>query len=175
MFRQICLSVFVTAAVASTPIAQGIGTAFCFGVNCPCGNDDATAGCKNSTGHGGVLTATGSTSVSADDLVYSASQLSDHSVSLLVLSLNQRSIPFHNGRMCVGPNIVRFHPHTNSGSTGTTAYDHVVSTLALYGTTIAAGDTWYAQSWYRDSAHQGLCDEAHATNLTNGLAVTFTP
>ena len=52
---------------------------------------------------------------------------------------------------------------------------HAISIFAYYGTTIAAGDTWYAQVWYRDSAHQGVCDAAHATNLTNGYMVTFTP
>jgi hypothetical protein len=175
MFRQIVITTLAAVAVASTPVAQGIGTAFCFGVNCPCGNDDASAGCKNSSGQGGVLTAAGSTSIAADDIVYTASHLSDHSVSLLVLSRNQRNLPFHNGRMCVGPNIARLHQHTNSGSAGIASYDHIPSVLALYGTTISAGETWYAQSWYRDSAHQGLCDEAHATNLTNGLSVTFTP
>ena len=175
MFSQIFFTAITALAVTPTPVGTGIGTPFCYGTSCPCANDDATAGCKNSTGHGAVLSAAGSTSVSADDIVYTATNLSDHSVSLLVLSRNQRNIPFHEGRMCVGPTIVRFHPHTNSGSAGVTRYDHLVSTLALYGTTISAGDTWYAQAWYRDSAQQGQCNLAHATNLTSGLAVTFTP
>jgi hypothetical protein len=175
MLPQIFLTALTALAIASPPIGQGLGTSFCYGANCPCANDDATAGCRNSSGQGGVLTASGSTSIAADDIVYTASHLPNHSVSLLVVSRNQRNIPFHEGRMCVGPNIVRFHPHTNSNSGGTARYDHFVSTLALYGTTISAGDTWYAQSWYRDSAQQGLCNQAHATNLTSGLAVTFTP
>ena len=175
MLPQIFLTALTALAVASPPVGQGLGTPFCYGVNCPCSNDDATAGCKNSSGYGGVLTASGSTSVAADDIVYTASHLPAHSVALLVFSLNQRNIPFHEGRMCVGPNLVRLRWHVNSNGAGVSQFDHVVSTLALYGTTLQAGETWRAQSWYRDSSHQGLCDSAHATNLTNGLTVTFTP
>jgi hypothetical protein len=175
MLPQLFLTALTALAVASAPVGQGIGTPFCYGVSCPCGNNDASAGCRNSSGQGGVLTAAGSTSVAADDLLYTASHLPDHSVALLVFSRNQRNIPFHEGRMCVGPYMVRLHQHTNSNSKGTVNFHHIVQTLAQHGTTISAGDTWRAQSWYRDSAQHGACGKVHATNLTNGLTVTFTP
>ena len=46
------------------------GTPFCFGVGCPCGNDDPNAGCMNGTGQGALLTGSGSASISSDDLTF---------------------------------------------------------------------------------------------------------
>ena len=74
-------------------------TAFCY---CPppvapCGNDDASAGCKNSTGVGGLLDSSGTTSVSTDDLVLTASQLNHNGAGLFLRSLTQTSVPFKDG------------------------------------------------------------------------------
>ena len=41
---------------------DAVGIPFCFGVGCPCGNDDPNAGCANSTGSGALLEGSGSAS-----------------------------------------------------------------------------------------------------------------
>ena len=46
-------------------VADGVGA------TCPCGNLDPSGGCTNSTGSGARLIASGSTSVSKDNLVFS--------------------------------------------------------------------------------------------------------
>ncbi|MCB9913911.1 MAG: hypothetical protein H6828_02035 [Planctomycetes bacterium] len=56
-------------------LGASVTTAYCFGVGCPCGNDDAGAGCRNGTGAGALLTSTGSSSISAGNLVLSGSGL----------------------------------------------------------------------------------------------------
>jgi len=53
----------------------GVASAYCFGTGCPCRNDDPVAGCATSRGSGGRLTACGSASTAADDLVLQTSGL----------------------------------------------------------------------------------------------------
>src|SRR5258708_7692579 len=55
----------------------------------PCGNDDPAAGCKNSTGNGGLLCAVGTTSVSTDDLELSATGLPPGSMGLFYMGMLQ--------------------------------------------------------------------------------------
>ena len=168
------LSTFVLAALSGAPLlSTELGTAYCFGTNCPCGNDDPTGGCINTSGVGAQLTALGSTSVSAGDLAFRATRLSTSSVALLVISPNQRNVPFDDGRLCVGPGMARMRTHLNSGQAGMVTFVDVCSTYAAYGLLLNSGETWNAQVWYRDSSHQGVC--GGRANLTNAYTVTLTP
>jgi hypothetical protein len=172
--RFLIASALGFVALADAPSrASELGTAFCFGIQCPCGNDSATTGCINSSGNGGYLTAVGSTSVAAADIEYRATGLATHSVSLLVLSQSTRNIPFRDGRLCVGPGMHRMRTHANSGQDGAVAFTDVIETYADYGLLIQAGETWHAQVWYRDSSHGGMC--GGKANVTSGYTVTFTP
>ena len=174
MLRKLLLTTGLAAVVAASAATQGggLGTPYCFGVNCPCGNDDSSAGCANSSGRGAALVATGSTSVASNAIAYTATHLATSAVSLLVVSTNQRNIPFGDGRLCVGPGMVRNRTHLNSGQGGTVTFTNVIGTLAAYGCVIEAGQTWHAQVWFRDTAHQGVCGSR--VNLTNAYSVTFT-
>ena len=164
----------VLAAAAASPLCgSDLGSPYCLGVNCPCGNDDPNAGCANSSGRGARLEALGSTSVSAADLQFRATQLPTSSLSLLVLSPNQRRVPFGDGLLCVGPGMARLRTHLNSGQAGTVTYTDVLPILAAHGVVAQAGETWNAQVWFRDPAHKGVCDGK--SNLTHAWTLTFTP
>jgi hypothetical protein len=61
--KNITLVSLALGLLASAPaaLADDPGSKFCFGVDCPCGNDDPTGGCVNSSGHGAQLDASGVT------------------------------------------------------------------------------------------------------------------
>ncbi|HVS18057.1 MAG TPA: hypothetical protein VMT18_05610, partial [Planctomycetota bacterium] len=63
----------------------------------PCGNDDDAAGCANSTGAGGTLTAGGTTSVFADDLSLVATQLPTNQFGIVFMGTSPASAPFGDG------------------------------------------------------------------------------
>ncbi len=150
---------------------------YCFGTGCPCGNEDSTAGCANSTASGGWLAACGTTSVTTDDLVLTASSLPPHSAGVLVMGAGTAATPAGDGRLCIaggGVGTFRFPP-TASDNAGTIVAGRglVAESHALFGPLgrIAAGQTWNFQVFYRDGA--GSCGSG--LNTTNAIAVTFLP
>ena len=163
----------------STPMtATSVGALDCFCVPlvAPCSNDDPNAGCENSTGSGATLKAHGSTSVNRDDLTLSAEQLPKNSFAMLLGSRAQRNVPFQDGRLCVGGSGLRIFRFKvlNSGEWGATVYgDGLVARSQLFNPLgrINMGDTWYFQTFYRDSS--GPC--ASGGNLTNNVEIAFTP
>jgi hypothetical protein len=152
-------------------------TPFCFcpAPLAPCGNTDASAGCKNSTGVGGLLSASGTTSIASDNLVLSATQLPAFKPGLMFQGATAiAGAPFFDGRRCVGAPIFR-HPVTNSGATGSVSYGpglvaYSIANFAPPGW-ITLGSTWNFQYWYRDTALP--C--GNKANVTNAVAATFTP
>ena len=159
------------SSVATISITGPVSS-YCFGATaaCPCGNaGGAGEGCRNSTGAGALLSASGSVSLSANDLALAATSLPLSQSGILYMGPNQIQAPFGDGLRCVGGGalgIVRF-PVTNSGPTGTIP----LGPGFLTGTPISSGSTWNFQAWYRDP--QGPC--GNAFNLSNALSVTFTP
>lgn len=153
----------------TTYVVQGSSvTPMCFGTGCPCGNDEPSAGCENSTGNGGLLVQSGGTpSVSADDLGLFASQLPLNQSGLFFMGNAPISVPFGDARRCVGGQTWRFLID-NSGATGTLS---LLGPAGLSNGLIAGGSTWYFQGWYRDPS--GPC--AKHVNMTNGLRVVFGP
>ncbi len=150
---------------------------FCDGSEgCPCNNDSSDGGCVNSTGSGSPLTASGSTSVAADDLVLTAPSLDPNKFAVLFMGSEAgRGAPFGDGRLCVGGRIFRFSKQS-TGSLGTLSYGPglVSDSCMLFGSEgcITAGSTWFFQLWYRGKQH-GECSSGF--NTTNGLEVTFRP
>jgi hypothetical protein len=140
----------------------------------PCGNDDASAGCKNSTTVGALLGATATTSYATDDLLLHVSQLPHNKTGLWLSSQATVSVPLGDGLRCVGSPFYRFGSF-NSGPTGTSVKGPGIigsscSSLPPGGC-IAPGSTWNFQVWYRD----GLGPCGTGTNLSNAESVTFTP
>jgi hypothetical protein len=152
-------------------------SAFCF---CPaplgpCGNNDPTAGCANSTGVGGLLAASGTGSVALDNLVLGATQLPPLRPGLLLQGATAiPGVAFFDGRRCVSSPIFR-HAPVSTGAAGTATYGPGLAawTVANFGPAgwITPGSTWNFQFWHRDAP--APCGTR--ANLTNAVAVTFTP
>jgi hypothetical protein len=154
-----------------------ISTTFCF---CPaplgpCGNNDPTAGCANSTGVGGKLAASGSGSVALDNLVLGATQLPPMKPGLLLQGGSAvAGVPFFDGRRCVNGPIFR-HAGVSTGPAGAVNYGPGLAawTVANFapGGWLVPGSTWHFQFWHRDT----LLPCGTRANLTNAVKVTFTP
>ncbi len=145
-----------------------LATPYCFcAAGAPCGNTDPTAGCANSTGVGGLMTASGSSSVSADDLVLTVSQLPLNAFTLMFKANNQIGpFPFGDGFRCAGGGLVRFGVQ-NSGATGTVSRGPGLA--ATYG--IPAFAIVRFHLWYRDPT--GPC--GFQFNTSNAVSVSFLP
>lgn len=151
-----------------------VGTPFCFGdgsgIACPCGNFGIPgAGCADAVGGSGVLSASGSDSMAADDLGPNA-VIPPGQPALLFVGTNALNggfgVPFGDGLRCAGGIVVRLGIQTPN-----------VSGIATWGPGLgatggwAAGDTRYFQVWYRDP--NGPCGSGF--NLTNGVELLFGP
>jgi hypothetical protein len=156
------------------PDAAQYGSCFNLG---PCGNGDKHGGCVHSGGHGAVLQASGSSSVSEDALALEARWLPSGVLGILFIGGGEQSVPFGDGRLVVGAGtsgVFRILPPKSSGAQGVMLWDGgLVTTTQSHPPAgqIEAGDTWYAQVWYRDPI--GPCGSGY--NTTNGLKIDFKP
>lgn len=163
-------SMFMTAVpgtTLTTPICSGAGTV------CPCGNiGDVEGGCQNSTGTGASLWVGGTTSVTGDALLVSASKMPGgrpaiaFSGSTRVFNGQNLGAPFGDGLQCAGGHIQRLGVKTTS----TTGVADWGPGLGSYGGW-DAGDTRIIQVWYSDPF--GPCSSGF--NLTNAVEVVFIP
>ncbi|MEC7232813.1 MAG: hypothetical protein VXW31_07740, partial [Planctomycetota bacterium] len=81
----------------------------------------------------------------------------------------QTFLPFGAGVRCVDGNLFRL-PVVFCDSTGSAAYSLDLGDPSLPTSSIAVGETWNFQFWYRDSLIPSL-----PYNVSNGLSVPFTP
>ena len=148
---------------------------YCHGESCPCANDDLLAGCRNITGSGATLSASGTSQVGLDDLVLHAQGLPLNNFGLMFMGPDQGHFSFGDGLRCVAGNPLRFNPPLSSGANGTiTLGPGIVSytcTAAGGSSCISAGSVRNFQTWYRDP--QGPCGSGF--NTTNAIQVTFLP
>jgi hypothetical protein len=152
--------------------SSSFGSSFCFGLGCPCGNDDATAGCANDTGGGAILSASGSISVSAANLALSATGLTP-GPGLFFQGNNAVNSgggnPFGDGLRCAGGSVVRLEVlFANSGNGFTT--QTTISIASAGG--VSAGEMKRYQYWYRDA---GVSPCGTGFNLTNGFELVWQP
>jgi len=157
--------------------AAPVGSAFCFGVGCPCGNDDATGGCRNSTGQGAHLSASGSPSVAADDLVLLVTRMPANTVGRLYMGAGTTHVPFGDGFQCAGTGgygLFRF-PVQSAAGVGTFAFGPGIGEFADSHFTptghVFPGQTWHFEAWYRNPL--GPCGSGF--NTTNAVSVAFAP
>ncbi|TDJ68783.1 MAG: hypothetical protein E2O39_12650 [Planctomycetota bacterium] len=125
-----------------------------------------TAYCQaspNSVGPGALMAHSGSTSLFADDLVFVANGVPNQP-GIFFYGPDQASIPFGNGMLCVGGQLVRFDPTTASGNTLSAPMDYAPPAP------VRSGATFHFQAWYRDPVAGGAF-----FNLSDGLTVTFCP
>lgn len=140
----------------------------------PCDNEDADSGCLNSAGIGGTLSFSGSTSVAADDLFLSASDLPLlFNTALLIASPNQKlPTPFGAALVCVGDPLGRIQV---AGGFEPVPFGPVVSSIndSSAAFTVGAGDTVYLQAWYRDIGSNQPCGAWQPWNMTNGIVANL--
>jgi hypothetical protein len=148
---------------------------YCFGTPaaCPCGNGGAPGnGCANSVFAGGAnLAAAGLASVSADSVVLTASSM-PAGPGLYFQGTTQPTVVFGDGVKCVGGSVIRLAVKI-SGATGTSSYPVAGDpSVSLKGAIPAGGGTRFYQVWYRNAGP--FCTPS-TFNLTNGLAIVWTP
>lgn len=140
----------------------------------PCGNASRVAGCTNSTGVGATLYASGSSSVLADDLELHATGLPQQQLSLLVMGGVEAGATIGDGLLLIeagAPGLWRFPAMSSASGSVVQGPGLAAFSQATFGASgqIAAGQTWYFQTWFRDPL--GPC--GGGSNWTNGLSVQF--
>ncbi len=167
---------FDVQAMAIQP-ALHPGTGFCYGTFCPCGNDNPTSGCRNSTGGGALLMGTGSTSVTADDLVLKVTGMPIATLARFYMSSQQTVMPFGDGLLCAGgggyPSFRFRAASTWPTGTLTQGPGTVAHSAQFFGPSglITPSSTWNFQVWYRNP--HGPC--GGLINVSNAYSVTFGP
>ena len=142
----------------------GLGTSYC------------TPAVPNSTGASGVMAATGSASLVANDVTLIARSLPLNSFGYFLTSSMQGNVPQPGGSqgvLCLGGNIGRFvgpGQILNSGAGGTfsLAIDNTALPTPQGPVAAMAGQAWNFQSWHRDSV-----GGAATSNFTDGLTITW--
>ncbi len=173
------LAAIAVSWVSVSPVSAQVGGSFCFGVGCPCGNDDADRGCGNrgddfvnSTGAALVHSA-GSASALQDSLEFTAYGMASFQTGVLFMGGGTGSTPFGDGLRCVqsGPSAILRFPVQTADLFGEVYLPNIVSTSQSFAPVgqIKPGDTWNFQYWYRDPG--GPC--GNGFNLTNAIPVSF--
>jgi hypothetical protein len=122
----------------------------------------------NSAGPGEHISATGSTSISQNDMVLSATGGVAGSAGLFFFGTATAQAPLGDGVRCVGGFIQRLNPVQFSDAAGVTvrALDFSVQPLL---DSANAGETKYFQHWYRDILGPG----GTGFNASDGLAAVL--
>ncbi|MBL8862803.1 MAG: zinc-dependent metalloprotease [Planctomycetes bacterium] len=121
----------------------------------------------NSSGGAAQISASGSSSVAANDLLLSAAPVPANSTGLFYCGPSQTQVPFGNGLRCVGGPTFRLGLVAAAGGGLARAVDNTLPPAAGQ---LVAGSTWNFQAWFRDAAGGGA-----NFNLSNGLRIPFGP
>ena len=134
----------------------GVGTNYC-------------TSSANSTGAAATISASGSASLAANDLVLSADNHPGQP-GIFIAGPAQAQLPFFNGFLCIDPNgLQRFAAVALPvGGVATEAVDYATS--APGGLNVMAGTAFHYQRWFRDPAAGGS-----NADFTDGLEVQHTP
>lgn len=117
----------------------------------------------NSTGCAASIDASGSPSLAANDLVLSSSCM-PNGVFLFFHAANQVQIPFGDGFLCAGGNVIRILP------AGVASGGLAQAIVDLPSASITSPGLRNFQCWYRDPAAG-----ASGFNLSDAIAITFVP
>lgn len=151
---------------AADPFCAGDGFD---GTDCPCGNNTAFLdyeGCRNSTGVGAILEASGSLSFATDDLVLELSQARPSQPVVFMQGTSQISLPFKDGKFCLGSPTERME----FGVLDSHGYETTSGSIVTNGNVPGPGATRYYQAWYRDPA-VSVCGTG--SNFSSGLIIEW--
>jgi len=122
----------------------------------------------NPTSAGGpsIMSASGSASIAANDLVISCDNIPGSEPGVFFYGANQGQFPFGEGNRCITGTIIRIWPPSgSSGGVLTRVIDY--NTLP---TPIISGSTWNFQGWFRDPSGGPA-----GFNLSDGIEIVFVP
>jgi len=146
---------------------------YCYGIQCPCGNDDDLAGCENSMGRGARLTAAGTTSASADDLALFVTGAPPQSTAIAFVAEGPASGFLGDGRLCIGgpSGLQRFMPQQTSvhGAMVIGGLRQRAEARFRPAFQIVSRASLHFQVWYRDVG--GACGSG--SNVTNSASIVF--
>jgi hypothetical protein len=151
-------------------LADGTDGAFLIDLSGPHNYCTALA---NSTGLPASLAWSGSTSVSANDLVLTASDCPRNVNGLMIYSPEPTEVPLGNGNLCLSNAPLGFVlrlPFENSGAGGVMVHALDNTSPPAPEGLITPGSTWYFQCWFRD-----VTAPPAFFNFSDGLEVTFKP
>jgi hypothetical protein len=120
----------------------------------------------NSAGAGAVITTSGTSSISANDLVLEVSRAPAGQFGLFFFGDQQQSTPLGDGTLCVGGAFQRF-PVVAVDGVGTASFAPDLANLPG-GVTLSPGDTQNFQFWYRDTGFGNA-----EFNLSDAVSVVF--
>jgi hypothetical protein len=171
---EIAVRVAAGPSLVTTPYCFGDGS----GTACPCGNVGLPGrGCANSHGGGAVLSAIGSASVSAGDLVLVGQFAQPGQPGLYFQGNNATSggNGFQNGDglRCAGGGIRRLQIVTAGGAASANPGGSQTSINIAASGLVNPGDTKRYQWWYRNPSPAAPCGTTF--NLSNGLEIVWTP
>lgn len=152
------------------------GIPYCFGTTatCPCGNAGLPGnGCANSINPAGAnIAAAGVASVAADTVVLTGSGMPPGSPCLYFQGTAQANLPFGDGVLCIGGQIIRLGIKFNTLAGSSTIPSGIDPPLSVMGAVPPMGGFRFYSAWYRDAA--AFCTTA-TFNVTNGVGVLWTP
>ena len=123
----------------------------------------------NSTGLASTISATGSSSISANDLVLSADSLPAQP-GIFIAGPDETQVPFFNGFLCVSPQGLQRFIAVSAPSGGVVSQVVDIASSVAGGLNVAAGAPYYFQRWNRDPAAGG-----GNANFSDGLRVVYAP
>jgi hypothetical protein len=133
----------------------------------------------NSTGCASIITATGSASISANDLVLTANSLPTQP-GIFIAGPTQAAVPLYCSTLCIGfGGLQRFGNAAQAGADGTITENVDYATSAPGGLNVMAGVTMNYQRWNRDPAGAGTCPGPGTPNTTatfsDAVSIVHTP
>ncbi|MCB9915889.1 MAG: hypothetical protein H6828_12230 [Planctomycetes bacterium] len=121
----------------------------------------------NSTGSRAVITMSGSSSLTANDLALHAGPVPSGQPGLFFLGPQATQVPFGDGFRCIGTTLLTRLPVVAASSLGELGYafDNTATQASSY---LVPGVTWAFQGWFRDPAAGGS-----GFNLSDAATVLF--
>ena len=123
----------------------------------------------NSTGSASTISAIGSTSVGANNLVLTADNLPSEP-GIFIAGPMHAQIPFFNGLLCIHPSGLQRFSAINVPSSGSITQAVDIVTSAPGGLDVVVGSSYHYQRWNRDPAGGG-----GNANFSDGLEVQYLP